>query len=1244
MNLASFIRCNVRVLCLALLLPGLVMGLHAQTAHFSYTQLTLASSGFGDPNGIAMDGSGNVFVADSGGNAVYEIPSGCTTSSCVKTLGSGFSGPEGVAVDRSGNVFVADTFNTSVKEILAAGGYTTVQTLASGFSTPWGVAVDGGGNVFVADSGNSAVKEIPPGCVTASCVKTLGSGFDYPTAVAVDGSGDVFVADTNNTSVKEILAAGGYQTVNTLGGGFNFPYGVAVDGSGNVFVADTFNSAMKEIPPGCITSSCVNSLGSGFLEPFGIAVDGSGNVFVADTFHARVVKLEMANFGMVAIGQTSATIPLTFTFDSGGTIDSPVALTQGAAVLDFAVANGSTCTAGTYSAGNTCTVDATFTPKFAGLRNGAVLLKDGSGNTIATAYVHGIGSGPQVSFLPGSQSTIGSGFSNPQGVAVDANGNVFATYNEVIEFLAAENYTTINTLGISYTNQPTGIAVDGSGNVFVADRGNNAVYEFLVGGGYSGAYPAVITLASGFNNPVGIAVDGSGNVFVADDFNNAVKEILAAGGYTTVQTLASGFHYPEGVAVNASGNVFVADTGNSAVKEILAAGGYSTVNTLGSGFSAPMGVAVDGSGNVFVANGSDSTVLKLDYADAPSLSFGSIDVGVSSEEQTVTLQNIGNAPLTLPVPAGGSNPSITQYFTLDSSAETACPVITTTSAASLASGASCTLAISFDPTIPGNINGSLVMSDNALNNSSATQTIALQGTGITQQSQTITVGTRAPSSAAYKSTFRVAATASSGLTVTYTSSGGCTNNGATYTMTSGTTGCTVQFNQSGNSNYAAAPQVIETVSATLASQAALTVTGVPTTAQVYGITFTVGSSGGSGTGAVTFIGGGACSASGTTVTMTSGTGTCSVTATKATDGNYSATTSAAATVSAAKANQTITVTTAAPSSAAYKSTFRVAATASSGLAVAYTVSGGCTISSGTVTMTSPTTACTVNFNQAGNADYIAAPKQTETVTAAKASQTITVTTAAPSSAAYNSKFTVAATASSGLAVAYTSSGGCTNSGATFTMTSGSTSCTVQFNQAGNADYNAASPVTETVTAAKASQTITFANPGVQTYGVAPITLKATASSGLAVSYSVTAGPATVSGSVLTITGAGSVTVQASQTGNGNYAAATAVSVTFTVYKATSTAKITSETPNPSTVNEAVTVDFTVSGTGGVPTGAVTVSSGIGGPTCTATLSAGAGNCSLTITTTGSKTLTASYAGDTNFNRSTSATVTLVVQP
>src|SRR6266550_2286699 len=109
----------------------------------------------------------------------------------MSTLGSGFSNPSGVAVDGSGNVFVADTYNNAVKKILAAGGgYSTVIPLGSGFSNPFGVAVDASGNVFVADSANNAVKKI---LAADGSVTTLGNGFLSPSGVAVDASGNVFV-------------------------------------------------------------------------------------------------------------------------------------------------------------------------------------------------------------------------------------------------------------------------------------------------------------------------------------------------------------------------------------------------------------------------------------------------------------------------------------------------------------------------------------------------------------------------------------------------------------------------------------------------------------------------------------------------------------------------------------------------------------------------------------------------------------------------------------------------------------------------------------------------------------------------------------------------------------------------------------------------------------------------------------------------------------------------------------------
>jgi sugar lactone lactonase YvrE len=278
------------VLALALIGCGIiVLPARAQTI------LTIGG-GFRYPNGLALDGSGNLFAADFGNAAIYEIQAagGYVT---VDTLPArGFVSPGGVALDAAGNVYVADSGSNAVYEILAAGGYAAVRTLASGFKTPSGVAVDAQGDVFVAESDSGLVKEIvavdgsipDPPTITA-----IGGPLGVPGDVKADGSGNVFVADAFDGVVKEILAAGGYVTVQTLGPVFTSVDGVALDGSGNVFVVDGQNNTVSEmLAAGGYTA--VNTLiasSDGFNEPTRAAVDGSGNVFVADTNNSAVKEI-----------------------------------------------------------------------------------------------------------------------------------------------------------------------------------------------------------------------------------------------------------------------------------------------------------------------------------------------------------------------------------------------------------------------------------------------------------------------------------------------------------------------------------------------------------------------------------------------------------------------------------------------------------------------------------------------------------------------------------------------------------------------------------------------------------------------------------------------------------------------------------------------------------------------------------------------------------------------------------------
>ena len=317
--------------------------------------------------------------------------------------------------------------------------------------------------------------------------------------------------------------------------------------------------------------------------------------------------------------------------------------------------------------------------------------------------------------------------------------------------------------------------------------------------------------------------------------------------------------------------------------------------------------------------------------------------------------------------------------------------------------------------------------------------------------------------------------ASGELTFTISPDGTCMGNTCTPTASG-------MHTVTGSYNY---PLIGTTVSGTAtlnvnASGASNTVTftTAPPSSAAYNSMFTVAAKG-LGTGAITYTSSGGCTNSGATYTMTSGTTACSVTATQAADSNYPQG-SVSQSVNATPVSNTVTFTTTLPSSAAYKSMFTVAASGLGTGAISYTSGGGCTNSGATYTMTSGTTACSVTATQAADSNY-AQGSVSGSVTAAKASNTVTFTTPPPSSAADNSMFTVAASGLGTGAISYTSGGGCTNSGATYTMTSGTTACSVTATQAADSNYTLGS-VSASVTALPANQaTFTITpNPAAET--------------------------------------------------------------------------------------------------------------------------------------------------------------------
>jgi len=368
--------------------------------------------------------------------------------------------------------------------------------------------------------------------------------------------------------------------------------------------------------------------------------------------------------------------------------------------------------------------------------------------------------------------------------------------------------------------------------------------------------------------------------------------------------------------------------------------------------------------------------------------------------------------------------------------------------------------------------------------------------------------------------------------------------------------------------------------------------------------------------------------------LNAGSQTLSVTFTP-TDGTDYSSSNGAVTLQVNPASQVITFTQNAPALAPYNSSFTVAASASSGLPVSFTSSGVCSNAGGTFTITSGSGTCTVTALQSGNSNYLAAPTVTEVVTAAKATPTVTFT-GAPASAPYQSTFTVASTANSGVTPTITTNSACSVSGTTVTMTSGTGKCTVTAKWAATAYFLAAS-ASQTTTALKLLPTVTWATPASITYGTALSGSQLNATSNVA-------GTFVYSPSAGTVLGAGSQTLSVTFTPTltQNYTTAT-VKVTLVVSKSATSTTITSNSPNPSKAGKAVTVKVTVTPASGygTPTSHVTVNASTG-EICTATLTAGSGTCSATFKSTGSRTLTATYAGDSNDSTSVSAGVTQTV--
>ncbi|HEX3481921.1 MAG TPA: NHL repeat-containing protein [Kofleriaceae bacterium] len=605
---------------------------------------TGAAAHFHSPDGVAVDSAGNVYVADRFNSTIRKVTAAGVVTTLAGTAGvvgsrdfvgagAAFARPQGVAVDPTGNVYVADTDNATIRKITAAGVVTTLAGTAgmlgsadgrgagAAFNVPRSVAADSAGNVYVADAGNHTIRKVTAAGVVTTLAGTAGmlgsadgtgaaAHFNAPSGVAVDSAGNVYVADAGNHTIRKVTPAGAATTLAGTAGmsgkadgtgavaRFLNPEGVAVDSSGNVYVADG-NATIRKITAAGVVTTLAGTAGmpgsadgtgaaARFSEPSGVAVDSAGNVYVADSGNDAIRKITAAG---------AATTTLTGAADMVGSADGAGSAARFRGPSGVAVDG----------AGNAYVADQI---------NDTIRKVTTAGDVTTLAGVAG----------PGTGSADGTGaaarFAFPAGVAIDGAGNVYVAdrLNATIRKVTPAGVVTTlaGTAGMvgsadgtgaaARFSDPSGVAVDSASNVYVADRSNHTIRKVTAAGvvttvagtaGISGNADGT-GAAAGFYFPMGVAVDRAGNLYVTDTSNETIRKITPAG---VVKTLAGAvgvpgssdgagagalFNLPTGVAVDDAGNVYVTDSSNATIRKVTPAGVTTTV----AGVAGVTGIAL----------------------------------------------------------------------------------------------------------------------------------------------------------------------------------------------------------------------------------------------------------------------------------------------------------------------------------------------------------------------------------------------------------------------------------------------------------------------------------------------------------------------------------------------------------------------------------------------------------------------------------------------------------------------------